>query len=98
MSVFAVTFGLDYIATVPPTVMLTAERFGRRSVGTIYGWISFSHMVGGAVASYFAGYIHDVAGEYAIAIYVSGLLGLIAAMLAFGIGPRRTRPLAVPAV
>jgi predicted MFS family arabinose efflux permease len=91
MSVFAVTFGLDYIATVPPTVMLTAERFGRRSVGVIFGWISFSHMVGGAVASYFAGYIHDVAGEYAIAIYVSGLLGLIAAMLAFGIGRRPQR-------
>lgn len=88
MSVFAVMFGLDYIATVPPTVMLTADRFGRRSVGTIYGWISFSHMVGGAIASYFAGYIHDSVGEYAIAFYVSGILGLLAAMMAFGIRRR----------
>jgi predicted MFS family arabinose efflux permease len=98
MSLFAIVFGLDYIATVPPTVMLTAERFGRRSVGTIYGWITFTHMVGGATASYFAGYIHDVSGEYATAIYLAGLLGLVAAMLAFGIGgssrprtPRRPR-------
>ena len=50
MSVFAIAFGLDYIATVPPTVMLTANRFGRRSVGSIYGWITFSHMAGGAIA------------------------------------------------
>jgi MFS family permease len=91
MSVFAVTFGLDYIATVPPTVMLTADRFGRRSVGTIYGWITFSHMIGGAIASYLAGYIHDIAGEYTMALYLGGILGLLAAMMAFSIntGPRR---------
>ena len=94
MSVFAVLYGFDYIATVPPTVMLTADRFGRRSVGTIYGWISFSHMVGGAVASYLAGYIHDVAGEYTVAFYLAGLLGLMASALAFGI---KQRPRAIPA-
>ena len=88
MSVFAVTFGFDYIATVPPTVMLTAERFGRRSVGSIYGWITFSHMVGGAIASYFAGYIHDVTSEYTVAIYTAGVLALLAAMLAFGINTK----------
>jgi MFS family permease len=88
MSLFAVLYGFDYIATVPPTVMLTADRFGRRSVGVIYGWISFAHMVGGAGASYFAGYIHDVAGEYTVAFYLAGLLGLMAAALAFGIRPR----------
>ena len=86
MGLFAVVFGLDYIATVPPTVMLTADRFGRRSVGTIYGWITFAHMVGGAIASFVAGYIHDVADEYTIAFYMAGLLGLLAAMMAFGIG------------
>lgn len=85
MSLFAVMFGLDYIATVPPTVMLTAERFGRRSVPTLFGWISCSHMIGGAVAAVFAGQIHDVAGDYAIPIYVSGLLGLVAAAMAFRI-------------
>jgi predicted MFS family arabinose efflux permease len=94
MSLFAVTFGLDYIATVPPTVMLAAERFGRRSVGSIYGWISFVHMVGAAIASYMAGYIHDVAGEYTVAIYLAGILGLLAATLtfAFQAKPREQRP------
>ena len=86
MSLFAVLFGLDYIATVPPTVMLTADRFGRRSVGTIYGWISFTHMVGGAIAAYTAGYIRDAAGDYTLAMYLAGILGLLAALLAFGIG------------
>jgi predicted MFS family arabinose efflux permease len=94
MSLFAVLYGFDYIATVPPTVMLTADRFGRRSVGVIYGWISFAHMVGGATASYLAGFIHDTAGEYTVAFYLAGLLGLIAAALAFGIRPRRPMPLA----
>jgi sugar phosphate permease len=92
MSVFAVFFGLDYIATVPPTVMLTADRFGRRSVGSIYGWITFAHMVGGAIASYVAGYIHDVADEYTIAFYLAGVLGLLAAMMAFGINAGNREP------
>jgi sugar phosphate permease len=98
MGVFAVVFGLDYIATVPPTVMLTADRFGRRSVGTIYGWITFAHMVGGAIASYVAGYIHDAADEYTIAFYLAGLLGLLAAMMAFGINSGATEREAKTAV
>jgi sugar phosphate permease len=88
MSVFAVVFGFDFIATVPPTVMITADRFGRRSVGTIFGWISCSHMFGGAVAALLAGVIHDAAGTYMIAIYLSGFLGLVAAALAFNLRPR----------
>jgi predicted MFS family arabinose efflux permease len=92
MTAFAVVFGLDYIATVPPTVLLVAERFGRRSLGTIYGWITFVHMVGGAVAAYFAGWVHDTAGEYTVAIYIAGLLGLVAAAMAFSVRPRRATP------
>jgi nitrate/nitrite transporter NarK len=78
--------------------MLAAERFGRRSVGNIYGWISFVHMIGGAIASYFAGYIHDYAGEYTIAIYFAGLLGLFAATLTFAMTApsRRTPPALAP--
>ncbi len=91
MSAFAVVFGLDYIATVPPTVMLTANRFGRRSVGTIYGWVTFSHMVGGSVAAALAGYIHDAAGDYGYAMYMGGILALFAAAIAFNIGARTPR-------
>ena len=94
MSLFAVVFGFDFIATVPPTVMLTADRFGRRSVGTIFGWISFAHMAGGAVAAALAGVIHDYAGDYTLAIYLSGLLALLAAALAFNVRPRVQAPAA----
>lgn len=96
MSVFAVVYGFDFIATVPPTVMLTADRFGRRSVGTIFGWISFAHMAGGAIAAALAGWIHDVAGEYTIAIYASGLLALMAAMLSMTVSHRRPARSAPP--
>ena len=89
MSAFAILFGLDYIATVPPTVLLTAERYGRRSVPSLFGWITCMHMVGAAVAAAFAGQIHDLAGDYSIAIYVSGVLGLAAAGMAFNINLRR---------
>jgi len=88
MSAFAIVFGLDYIATVPPTVMLTANRFGRRSVGTIYGWITFSHMVGGAAAAALAGQVHDAAGDYGLAMYMGGVLAVFAAAFAFRIGAR----------
>src|SRR5205085_11661925 len=56
LMIFAVLYGLDWIATVPPTVNLTAQRFGRGSVGTIFGWIFCSHMVGASVASFAGGY------------------------------------------
>ncbi len=97
MSLFAVLYGFDYIATVPPTVMLTADRFGRRSVGSIFGWISFAHMAGGAAAAYSAGAIHDASGEYALAIYFAGFLGLLAAAMAFSIRPRRPAAAQAPA-
>jgi MFS family permease len=97
MSLFAVVFGLDFIATVPPTVMLTADRFGRRSVPTLFGWITCSHMVGGALAAAFAGEVHDIAGDYAIPFYVSGLLAMFAAALAFSIRPRPAVPATAPA-
>jgi hypothetical protein len=49
--IFAVIYGLDWVATVPPTVNLTARRFGRASLGTIYGWIFCSHMIGAGIAA-----------------------------------------------
>ena len=88
MSAFAVVYGFDYIATVPPTVLLAADRFGRRSVGTIYGWIWFGHWAGAALAAIMAGAIHDHAGDYAAAIYIAGFTGLLAAAMAFNIRPR----------
>ncbi|MFN8522713.1 MAG: MFS transporter [Chloroflexota bacterium] len=87
---FAVLFGLDYIATVPPTVMLTADRFGRRSVGSIFGWISCSHQIGGALASFGGGLSRELLGDYTLAFIVAGIFGFIAAALSTQIHTRQS--------
>ncbi|HZO31083.1 MAG TPA: MFS transporter [Chloroflexota bacterium] len=91
---FSVLFGLDYIATVPPTVALTAERFGRASLATVFGWITFSHMVGGALASYASGVARDLFGDYTLAFIVAAIFGFIAAALSLQVssGARRVEP------
>jgi MFS family permease len=78
---FAVIYGLDWIATVPPTVNLTAQIFGRASVGTLYGWIWFSHMVGAAIAAYAGGFFRVLLGDYHLMFVSAGILGFIAVTL-----------------
>src|SRR4029079_11628716 len=65
--IFAVLYGLDWVATVPPTVNLTAMRFGKASLGTLYGWIFFSHMLGAGLAAYAGGVLRDLLGNYTLA-------------------------------
>ena len=95
---FAIVYGLDWIATVPPTANLTAKIFGRASLGTIYGWIFFSHMLGAAIAAYLGGFFHEVLGDYHLMFISAALLGFIAAGLALRIAPGSgTRPLVLVA-
>jgi MFS family permease len=77
LHIFAAIFGLNYISTVPPTTTLTANIFGRLSVGAISGWIFFSHQVGSAIGAWAGGAIFDATGSYSWAF-------LSAAVLAFG--------------
>jgi MFS family permease len=91
---FAVLFGLNYISTVPPTSMLTAELFGRRSVGMLFGWIFFGHQIGAALASYVGGAVYDHTGAYTWAFASAGILGVLAAGMVLAI---RERPPASPA-
>ncbi len=86
---FAFTYGLDWIATVPPTVNLTASIFGRASMGQLYGWIFFSHMCGAALAAYAGGYFHTVLGDYHLMFISAGILGFVAVSLALRISPAR---------
>ena len=79
---FAIVYGLDWIATVPPTVNLTARIFGRGSLGTIYGWIFFPHMVGAALAAFLGGFFHDVLGDYHAMFISAALIGFLAVLLA----------------
>ena len=83
--VFAVLYGLDWIATVPPTANLVAGIFGRASLGTIYGWVFFSHMVGAALAAYLGGYVHTILGDYNLMFISAALFGFVAAGLALRI-------------
>lgn len=88
LTVFAVLFGLDYIATVPPTTALVADRFGRRNVGTVYGWVFCAHMLGAAMASWLGGVARDALGAYTLAFLAAGVIAIAAGGLSLTI--RRT--------
>jgi len=79
LSGFAVFYGLDWLATVPPTVRLTANTFGRENVGVVYGWIGASHQLGASAAALAAGTMRTYLGDYRDAFWLSGGLCLLAA-------------------
>ncbi len=76
---FALFYGLDWIATVPPTVRLTTDVFGKENVGVVYGWIGASHQLGASLAAFTAGAIRTELGDYRLAFLISGALCLVAA-------------------
>lgn len=83
---FAVFYGIDWVATVPPTINLTAQRFGRASVGVLYGWIFFTHMLGAALAAFLGGVLRDALGDYTIAFFSAAILAFIAVGLSIRVG------------
>ena len=89
LSLFAVFYGLDWIATVPPTVKLTAARFGRERANLVFGWVFAGHQLGAAAAAYGAGFSRTVLATYLPAFFVAGALCLIAAALVLTINRRR---------
>jgi MFS family permease len=97
LNLFAIAFGLNYISTVPPTSTLTADLFGARSVGMLFGWIFFSHQIGAALASYIGGLAYDVTGSYDWAFISAGILGVLAAGLVLAIREHPVRPAPSPA-
>ncbi|MBA3416669.1 MAG: MFS transporter, partial [Chloroflexia bacterium] len=92
LALFAVVFGLDYIATVPPTAALTADIFGRRNVGAVFGWVFFAHQLGAALAAYGGGLTRDILGDYTAAFLAAGLLAILGGLMALRID-RDARPL-----
>ena len=80
LGLFAVFYGLDWIATVPPTVRLTSDAFGRENTGVVYGWISASHQVGASMAAFGAGAIRTELGDYRLAFWIAGTLCLLAGL------------------
>ncbi|MEN5064338.1 MFS transporter [Achromobacter aegrifaciens] len=89
LSIFAIFFGLDWIATVPPTLRLTTEAFGERDASIVFGWIVAGHQLGAASAAWMAGAVREAQGSYLMAFVISGMTGLIAAVIALMIGRKR---------
>ena len=86
---FAVFYGLDWIATVPPTVKLAAERFGAEKAGLVFGWIFAAHQLGAATAAYGAGWSRTDLESYVPALLVAGGFCLVAAALCLTIERKR---------
>ncbi|WP_461120172.1 MFS transporter [Saccharothrix stipae] len=84
MLVFIIFYGLDWVATVPPTVALCRQVFGL-SAPVVFGWVFASHQIGAAIAATAAGLTRDHFGNYAPAWYVAGLLSIGAAVLSMKI-------------
>ncbi|MBS0420747.1 MAG: MFS transporter [Proteobacteria bacterium] len=80
LSIFAVFYGLDWIATVPPTVALARQAFGAEKTGLVFGWIMAAHQIGAALAASVAGYIRTAEGSYDHAFLLAGGLCLITAI------------------
>jgi predicted MFS family arabinose efflux permease len=75
---FIIFYGLDWVATVPPTIELCRRYFGIENAPVIFGWVFASHMIGASVAAAFAGYIRVVDGSYFIAWITAAVLCLAA--------------------
>ena len=97
--VFAVFYGLDWIATVPPTVKLATDAFGSARAPVMFGWIAAGHQVGAALTALTAGWVRTTLGDYQVAFWTSGGLCLVAALLALqvrGRTPARASALGAP--
>jgi len=81
LSLFAMFYGLDWIATVPPTVRLTAQRFGPERANLVFGWIFAGHQLGAGAAAFGAGLSRTVLESYLPAFFVAGALCVFAAVI-----------------
>jgi predicted MFS family arabinose efflux permease len=99
LPLFAMFYGLDWIATVPPTVRLTLDAFGRDDGPIVFGWITAGHQLGAAAIAFGAGLIRTSTGSYDTAFSTSALLCMIAAVavLKINAGARRAKRIAATA-
>ncbi|MGM9987199.1 MAG: MFS transporter [Bacillaceae bacterium] len=78
--IFAIFYGLDWIATVPPTINISRQVFGVEKSGIVYGWIFAAHQVGAAVAAFGGGIIYTFFDTYTWAFFLAGLFCLLASL------------------
>ncbi|QHW31117.1 MFS transporter [Paenibacillus rhizovicinus] len=86
--VFSVFYGLDWIATVPPTVKLAAQEFGKERAGMVFGWVVVFHQIGASTAAYGAGLVRQITGTYSTTFVTAGFICLIAALMALRIAKK----------
>jgi len=99
LSIFALFYGLDWVATVPPTVRLAGAAFGKERAGMAFGWIFAGHQLGAATAAYGAGATRSLLLSYVPALYAAGTACLVAALIAMAIrrpGAGAPAPAAAP--
>jgi sugar phosphate permease len=89
LSLFAIFYGLDWIATVPPTLRLTTNTFGKGKAPIMFGWLAMCHQAGGASAAFVGGWLRMDLGSYLQAFMLAGLLCFIAAVMVLFIGVKR---------
>jgi sugar phosphate permease len=97
LSIFAVFYGLDWIATVPPTVRLTTDAFGKEDAPVVFGWLLAGHQLGGAVAALGAGTLRTLLGGYLEAFLIAGIFCVLTAVMVLGVGRGGRRPALVEA-
>jgi sugar phosphate permease len=85
LGVFAVFYGLDWIATVPPTVKLAGATFGAQKAGMVFGWVFAAHQLGSAIAAWGGGLSRTLLFSYTPALYIAGFACLVAALMAMSI-------------
>lgn len=92
---FIVFYGLDWVATVPPTIALCTQAFGMTQGPLVYGWVFTAHQVGAASIAFLAGYTRTVTGDYGLAFNIAGAMAILAALLILQLNPgdRATTPL-----
>lgn len=88
LSIFAAFYGLDWVATVPPTVALTTQVFGKQDTPVIVSWIFAAHQLGSSLAAMMGGEVRSLTGSYMFAFLGSGVACLIASMLVLRIARR----------
>jgi predicted MFS family arabinose efflux permease len=88
LSIFAVFYGLDWVATVPPTIMLTTQVFGRKDGPVIVSWVFCAHQIGGSLAALGGGAVRTATGSYFIAFVASGAACVLASLLVLRIARR----------
>ncbi|MFQ3457424.1 MFS transporter [Bradyrhizobium sp. UFLA01-814] len=96
LSLFAMFYGLDWIATVPPTVRLTAQRFGAERANLVFGWIFAGHQLGAGAAAFGAGLSRTIYQSYLPAFFIAGALCIFAALIALAIARPQPKSVAEP--